>query len=86
MNRSSARLVVDVKLLPQPCLWCWEIRDTRSGSVETSWERDWTAYDSPQQALAAGLERVALLSRKPPVRARDASRALLSSAPVAERG
>lgn len=68
MSRSSSRLVVDVKLLPQPCMWCWEIRDTTSGSVETSWERDWTAYDSPQQALTAGHARAALLSRKPPAR------------------
>lgn len=68
MGRSSSHLVVDVKLLPQPCLWCWEIRDTRSGSIENSWERDWTAYESRQQAFSAGLERAALLAHKPPVR------------------
>lgn len=59
MARSSPHLVVDVKLLPEPCLWCWEIRDTDSGTVETSWDRDWTAYESRQQALTAGLERAA---------------------------
>lgn len=68
MSRSSSHLVVDVKLLPQPCLWCWEIRDTRSGSIENSWEREWTAYESRQQAFTAGLERAALLAHKPPVR------------------
>ena len=85
MRRSSSDLVVDVKLLPEPCLWCWEIRDTHSGSIETSWERDWTAYESRQQALTAGLERAALLSRKPPTRAGGTAltRAAVSPTPVA---
>jgi hypothetical protein len=65
MPRSSPHLVVDVKLLPEPCLWCWEIRDTHSGTVESSWDRDWTAYESRQQALTAGLERAARRSLAP---------------------
>jgi hypothetical protein len=64
MGRSSPHFVVDVKYLPEPCLWCWEIRDARSGALENSWERDWIAYESRQEAFTAGLERAASLARQ----------------------
>lgn len=58
------RLMVKVNLLGEPCLWCWEIVDTEDGAlVESSWASQWTAYASSQDALWAGLLRLAELSR-----------------------
>src|SRR5512145_795742 len=58
-------LRVDVKLLGEPCLWCWEIVDTKQGVlVESSWTSQWKAYESSQDALWAGILRLAELSRR----------------------
>ena len=59
------RLRVNVKLLGDPCLWCWEIVDTEQGTlVESSWTSQWAAYQSSQDALWAGILRLAELSRR----------------------
>jgi hypothetical protein len=59
------RLKVDVKLLGEPCLWCWEIVDTEQGAlVESSWTSQWAAYESSREALSAGSLRLAELSRR----------------------
>lgn len=55
---SSEQLSVEVRLLPDPCLWCWEIRDAARRLVESSWASEWTAYPSPEEAYAAGRRRL----------------------------
>src|SRR2546430_16237783 len=55
----NPRLTVEVRLLPDPCLWCWEIRDAHRNEVlESSWAGEWTAYSSPEEALRAGRRRL----------------------------
>ena len=54
---SGQRVTVEVRLLPDPCLWCWEIRDAQGGLVESSWANHWTAYPSRKEALAAASNR-----------------------------
>src|SRR2546427_5279599 len=55
----SERLRVEVRLLPDPCLWCWEIRDAdRNEVLESSWAGEWTAYRSSEEALRAGRRRL----------------------------
>ncbi len=63
MHRArSERLALDVRLLDEPCLWCWEIRDiTNSELVESSWSAGWMAYDSREAAHTAGQTRLAQL-------------------------
>ena len=54
-----SRLTLRVRLLPEPCLWCWEIRDETDGElVESSWASAWTAYTSRDVAQAAGQRRL----------------------------
>lgn len=60
----SARptLAVRVRLLPDPCCWCWEIIDERNDAlVESSWATDWVAYETREEALSAGSTRLAEL-------------------------
>ncbi len=55
----SGHLTVEVRLLPEPCLWCWEIRDPNRGElVESSWAAEWAAYPSPEEAYAEGRRRL----------------------------
>ncbi len=59
-NGPSERLRVEVRLLPDPCLWCWEIRDRSLGEVvESSWTAEWRAFDSAEEAYSAGKHRLA---------------------------
>lgn len=51
------RLTVQARLLADPCLWCWEIRDAQGGLVESSWANHRTAYPSREEALAAASSR-----------------------------
>ena len=51
------RLTVEARLLADPCLWCWEIRDAEGALVESSWANQWTAYPSRGEALAAASSR-----------------------------
>jgi hypothetical protein len=58
------RLTVEVRLLPDPPLWCWEIREAdRDTVVESSWAGDWTAYDSAEEAYTEGRRRLTSLGR-----------------------
>jgi len=58
------RLTVKVHLLPEPCLWCWEIVDVENGDlVENSWATEWTGYASSREALQAGIVRLTDLTR-----------------------
>jgi hypothetical protein len=60
MHRSEDALQLNVRLLPEPSLWCWEIVDpARPGAiVESSWADEWRAYDSPEEATSAGCVRL----------------------------
>lgn len=59
----NTSLTVEVRLLPDPCLWCWEIRDAERGDlVESSWAGEWTAYDSADEAYRAGRRRLTRLA------------------------
>ena len=50
--------------MAEPCLWCWEIRNTVDGNVvSSSWTDKWMAYDSSEEALAAGNGRLRELDR-----------------------
>ena len=52
---SREPLTVQVRLLPEPCLWTWEIRDEREHQViESSWAAEWTAFESADEAFRAG--------------------------------
>jgi hypothetical protein len=56
------QLSVDVQLMTEPCLWRWEIRDPERGEViDSSWTREWMAYNSPEEALRAGRQRLTSL-------------------------
>jgi hypothetical protein len=56
---ANARLTVAVDLMAEPCLWRWEIRDSkRNEVVANSWTHEWMAYESPDEALRAGRDRL----------------------------
>jgi hypothetical protein len=59
MQCDPESLRVDVELMDDPCLWRWEIRDaSRNEVVVDSWTRDWTAYESREEAYRAGRARL----------------------------
>ncbi len=59
----AERMTVKVNLLSESCLWCWEIVDTRDGTlIESSWAKDWTGYESSHEAWGAGILRLNELS------------------------
>lgn len=58
------RLTLEVRLMSEPCLWRWEIRDHERGEVvESSWTREWMAYESLEEAERAGRQRLTSLAR-----------------------
>jgi len=57
------QLSVRVRLMAEPCLWRWEIHDAERGDIiDSSWTREWMAYDSPEEALRAGRQRLTALT------------------------
>jgi len=66
MDATPAPLTVEVRLLPDPCLWAWEIRDHDRGGVVDSWNSEWTAYDSAEEAYRAGRRRLSGLPTERP--------------------
>jgi hypothetical protein len=59
MSLNGEKLQVAVELMDDPCLWRWEIRDPSRGRVVAdSWTRDWTAYESREEAYRAGQARL----------------------------
>jgi len=57
-------LSLEVQLMSEPCLWRWEIRDHERGEViESSWTREWMAYESLEEAERAGRQRLTSLAR-----------------------
>ena len=66
-RRPAERFRLEVRLMAEPCLWCWEIRDTVDGHVvESSWSDAWMAYDSSEDALTAANSRLRELDRPVP--------------------
>lgn len=64
MSTPVASVDLGVRLLPDPCLWCWEITDPRRGAVVySSWAHEWSAYGSREEAVRAGQARLAQLAR-----------------------
>src|SRR5207245_11740183 len=64
-RNQSQHLSVEVQLMTEPCLWRWEIRDRVRGEiVDSSWTREWMAYESPEEALHAGRQRLTSLIRR----------------------
>ena len=62
---SSDRFTVEVMLMDDPCLWRWEIRDAVRGSiVQSSWDQEWTAYGSREEAIRAATARLRLFSQR----------------------
>lgn len=60
----SERFRLEVRLMAEPCLWCWEIRDTVHGNVvNSSYTDEWMAYDSSEEALTAANSRLRELDR-----------------------
>jgi hypothetical protein len=58
-------LSVEVQLMNEPCLWRWEIRDReRDEVIDNSWTREWMAYESPEEALRAGRQRLTSLTHR----------------------
>ena len=58
-------LSVEVQLMNEPCLWRWDIRDReRDEVVDSSWTREWMAYESPEEALHAGWQHLTWLTRR----------------------
>ena len=54
-RKTDDRVVVRTRFLLCPALWCWEVVDADHGAViASSWNNDWLAYESPEEALAAG--------------------------------
>jgi hypothetical protein len=63
-SRRPQHLSVEVQLMSEPCLWRWDIRDReRNEVVDSSWTREWMAYESSEEALRAGRQRLTSLTR-----------------------
>ena len=59
MSPDKTRFKVEVSLMDDPCLWRWEIRDAVRGAVvQSSWDQEWTAYPSREEAYRAGQARL----------------------------
>jgi hypothetical protein len=59
----TKRLKLEVRLMDDPCLWRWDIKDdARDAVVQSSWDQEWTAYPSREEAYRAGRERLVRVS------------------------
>jgi hypothetical protein len=65
MSATTTPLDLRVRLLGDPCVWCWEIVDRDRGGVlvQSSWAGEWTAYGTREAALTVARERLAELRR-----------------------
>jgi hypothetical protein len=64
-SEAQQHLRVEVRLMNEPCLWRWEIRDrARNEVIDSSWTREWMAYESREEALRAGRQRLTSLTRR----------------------
>jgi hypothetical protein len=63
--------IVHLRLLPEPGLWCWELRDAQGRLLESSWTDWWIGFRSRAEATTAAARRLAEL-RSMPQRSRRA--------------
>lgn len=63
-------LALSVRLLGELCLWVWEIRARDGRVLDSSWETQWAAFASREDAEAAGRRRLTELAtvRRPGAR------------------
>ena len=67
---SERRLSVRVRLLREPCLWCWGIVDDVSGNeIESSWDTEWCGYPTREEAETAGRARMIAIAPGSPATA-----------------
>jgi hypothetical protein len=53
------RGIVRVCFHPEACVWSWELVDRTTGAlIESGWQAGWLAYDTSDEAHAAGTERL----------------------------
>jgi hypothetical protein len=63
-SNPSGRFTVEVTLMDDPCLWRWEIKDAERGAVvQSSWDQEWTAYPSREEAIRAAHARLPSMSQ-----------------------
>src|SRR5262245_17252438 len=64
VTSDTARLTAQTRLLSDPPLWCWEIVDASSGAVvASSWQTEWNAYSSSDEALREATPALLAMSR-----------------------
>lgn len=64
MEPVRARLTAQTRLLPDPPLWCWEIVDARGAVLASSWESEWSAYPSSDEALRRATPTLRAMTRR----------------------
>ena len=85
MGHIDDGLVLQVRLLAEPCLWYWKIRDGVDGLlVESSWANEWVGFASRTGAAAAGARRLAQLRTTGSAARASASSGRLTQRIVAE--
>ena len=58
-------LTLEVSLMTDPCLWRWEIREAPTRHlVRSSWDEEWTAYPTQDEAKRCGLEALDRLAKE----------------------
>ena len=65
--RGAARrsFMLEVSLITEPCLWRWEIREAPTGLVvRSSWDDEWAAYPTQDEAKRCGLEALDHLTKE----------------------
>ena len=84
MQQTRARdFTVAVRLMSEPCLWRWEIRDPAQGEVvANSWTSEWMAYESPDEAFRAGQARRRFQRASTFVKALSSTGSWYSSGPI----
>ena len=62
-DKRADGLTLSIRFVDESAVWCWEIHETASAHfVDSSWSSEWVAYESPYEAQAAGLRRLAELA------------------------
>lgn len=75
----EGQVMLRVRLLPDPPLWCWELVGEDGAVRDGSFCREWAAYRSPEEALRAARAAIGPAMRKLPCRIEGAERLPLSA-------